>query len=1625
MSAPVEPPSDDRQAAEKVIAPLSLEKPLREAVQDFERESLKARCDTKFGVTTITFGPGEYRPSLEPALRELGVDIVRVENPAGSDRVLLVEGAGYYVKPTHISWRMKVRDPRDHAASMSSRARYRFNAELKKSEDVNAGFKPLNPKTFDNFLRVYEEGVVEKERGRAAIDRSWITDKRDDPSYRILVLSSPTGQTVGSAILHFNAKTLEVTIAYCAFLPAAKHFALGYRIVKEALRVARKEGYQELTHGQDSNLYGYYLAPGLFEFKSRAGFTPEKAGTTEIVKVLNPAAVGGECVFVKEAGGELSVQQLADHGRPLSVPREMSMASETFNVSSHSTVPFDPLRIAVAVASGGQSVVDDAIQVYNDTYGPQGSSHYQSWAYHKAKVQSVETAVRLTLGLLQGYGDFEHMAAYVDVHAKSTVREPTLLDEEFDGLCEREKLLKLASALCEAPADSYDMWRGTIALLGIACQLSPDVFDTVSNRMAPQMVGSFFTSVLNVGGSGLIKRVLVELDRVVPLRSAYERVDSCRPVDDTLPHGPVTFDQMSLEKYVRLENPRAVMAHVRMVKEIVVSLALLERGWSAFDPQDGAFHATIGGHATNNAAAILKSTGSLFMTVACGAGKQFGTGRFCDAVAKNLRTLTEVLPEPAKDAGRSFRIRSAHGLGDMPTVPKLGLLFAAAGIEPSAIPMWGRRLDDIFRDVWTYGSNEQVSAFFTAVTVRYKDHEEKTPELNAVHDAIPGRQKSEITLPPAGACARLITEYISGLERAVSYDPTGILRRILNTTVGPTPANWNFMWDFVEELGWTAYNKRDESLLEPASVLEALLKEKNTSQRTRAIFVWLYYHPNLDLSADTLGECIGTLDIAKVNRVTLYDVFGLVLGTINPKTRDRACLLASKINPAVVKVWYSRDFTRPTPIVSRLQKHVLPDGLKAQVEDDLLDLQRALATGASHDASTMANGPIFLMDDVFGALGLDCDRVWADCSSFGRRFPQVALLFLCEALRNPSIGAGFLDRAGTRPLVEQALADSGPFSNSPIVIRLAELPWTVDRFSAPSRGVSNYINFRREAGTLTTLEVDGYVRWTLEKSDRATYEFVEAVDLIPLCSAPVGAEMEMMVATKLQTAPFESCWAFRRLAERIDANDALGNRRAREKWYGTPAFLKGHPWETYGFSPEVCDLVRSFADQAGISERRVMLIATFLFSVNDQKLNRYWVSRLILSTPQGNSDNLVSFLRYWNSLSAESQNHFLQARFSKLLAETRLRVSREATGHGFDSLAAGIEERRGADEPIPTAMLERYAGLTAYRALFEAVSASRGEARDAALVKIDEELLADFPPNLDPEAEQANVIGHFKGLFNRALNPLVEGCNRIAPFLEQHGRLLDEIGILPRLVQYSSFADQDGKRRMTEMLTAYADPARARLITVTHPELGGAEVQHFELFRKFEALRAQLLTRNIPAEVADAFIEKWGQLWYFARVPEAPGHWHTVTHDWARWATHAERPQLSCQRWTSIVVEMPTSNWNYQYGPSPNANGRPISRVLSPKLAVSDIRVGRSERARCVVEVTVDDREGKPRIALLTERVMANPSLANAVELYRASHERFADYLGVDRKDVYCDGAESYPPPLPDEHPIYRDFYRP
>jgi hypothetical protein len=296
-------------------------------------QKLTPECEAKLqsviqvnfvGAKIATFKAGEYRTKMEPRLRELGVDLIYIEDPGPRDLERRTQADGFYLAPNQVIWTRPLMSAQDYMASLNSEQRRRMKGKLKTSQErVRSELGPLTEADFAEWYALYDSEVVGRERGRRVIESTWAAEKGSELQryQRLFFRDNESGELLGGVILKVEQKTGQLQAPYGAYKHEARDFNLSIRAFAESMDIGTARGLKRLSYGMDTNLYGHHLSIGLMEYKSSLGFTPAPSRHRRFIKVLNPDKLNRDYfTFVYGQTGQLEGHHFADTPRGLTTP---------------------------------------------------------------------------------------------------------------------------------------------------------------------------------------------------------------------------------------------------------------------------------------------------------------------------------------------------------------------------------------------------------------------------------------------------------------------------------------------------------------------------------------------------------------------------------------------------------------------------------------------------------------------------------------------------------------------------------------------------------------------------------------------------------------------------------------------------------------------------------------------------------------------------------------------------------------------------------------------------------------------------------------------------------------------------------------------------------------------------------------------------------------------------------------------------------------------------------------------------------------------------------------------------------------------------------------------------------
>ena len=203
------------------------------------------------------------------------LDMVRVNEPAASDVPGLL-AAGFTHKPTRLTWLGATgADDEDfiRRLSLKQRSNVRVAARRAREEGLSVEVRrPVDEALLDSFLELYERRVALMVNG-LPLARRQAPEIAGNPDY-FAVVGYRDGRLAGCTVCQHCPDLDMLRLRYSAVEADQRRASLARVMYLEAVRQARAAGYRWTTLGNDPNIYGHLVKPGLLAFKASLGFRP-------------------------------------------------------------------------------------------------------------------------------------------------------------------------------------------------------------------------------------------------------------------------------------------------------------------------------------------------------------------------------------------------------------------------------------------------------------------------------------------------------------------------------------------------------------------------------------------------------------------------------------------------------------------------------------------------------------------------------------------------------------------------------------------------------------------------------------------------------------------------------------------------------------------------------------------------------------------------------------------------------------------------------------------------------------------------------------------------------------------------------------------------------------------------------------------------------------------------------------------------------------------------------------------------------------------------------------------------------------------------------------------------------
>lgn len=223
------------------------------------------------------FGPHSAPP---PGLA--GVDLVRVESPDVVTWAAL-RACGFLPKPDRLTWIAdSAADDDAFLARMGRKARasVRNARRWVAASGGTVRAVALTDSVLAEFLALYDDQLRRMQHG-FPVAHAHRDDLRARREQMTVVQVHIDGRLAGSCIAELRSATDPGRIRFSAVTEAGREHGLAGALYAETATVLRERGVARLTLGNDPNIYGHLVQPGLFDFKRHLGFVPVPSRTVD------------------------------------------------------------------------------------------------------------------------------------------------------------------------------------------------------------------------------------------------------------------------------------------------------------------------------------------------------------------------------------------------------------------------------------------------------------------------------------------------------------------------------------------------------------------------------------------------------------------------------------------------------------------------------------------------------------------------------------------------------------------------------------------------------------------------------------------------------------------------------------------------------------------------------------------------------------------------------------------------------------------------------------------------------------------------------------------------------------------------------------------------------------------------------------------------------------------------------------------------------------------------------------------------------------------------------------------------------------------------------------------------
>ncbi|MET8730692.1 hypothetical protein ABZV81_26440 [Streptomyces parvus] len=208
------------------------------------------------------------------------IDVVRLlDSEKVSDEVL--SAWGFVPRPRWLNWCTPVAgSDADFLGALSGTERRNVRLGRRFVEEQKLGLRVapgLTEEFMDEFLDVYDRQVADMPRGKN-FARRWRDRLLSAADQHVSIALRDGNEMLAGSVWHVRPERSVLQMRFSAASQGARSGRALRVLYAEAVAYARESGLAYASLGNDPSLFGQLVQPGLFNFKSRMGFTPVPSG---------------------------------------------------------------------------------------------------------------------------------------------------------------------------------------------------------------------------------------------------------------------------------------------------------------------------------------------------------------------------------------------------------------------------------------------------------------------------------------------------------------------------------------------------------------------------------------------------------------------------------------------------------------------------------------------------------------------------------------------------------------------------------------------------------------------------------------------------------------------------------------------------------------------------------------------------------------------------------------------------------------------------------------------------------------------------------------------------------------------------------------------------------------------------------------------------------------------------------------------------------------------------------------------------------------------------------------------------------------------------------------------------